>query len=111
VRVEHGLAATALALALALAPACGGPKGGVRLVAAPPPPPPAQVQPRPGQIFVSGHWDQHDGTWAWSDGYWVPQRPGYTWVDGEWIDAGGYWRWRAGHWTLISDRGSASPGL
>ncbi len=98
-----------LALLFSLTLACGGPRGGVRLVAAPPPPPPAQVQPRPGHVYVAGHWDLVDDAWSWREGYWVPQRPGFSWVDGEWIDAGGYWRWRAGHWVPQSDRGS--PGL
>lgn len=97
----------ALCLTLLLA-ACGGPSAGVRLAAGPPPPPPAQVQPRPGLVFVSGHWEMANGTWSWTEGYWVPQRPGYLWVDGEWIDAGGYWRWRPGHWAP-SDR--AQVGL
>jgi hypothetical protein len=78
---------------------------GIRLQAPPPAPPPAQVQPRPGFVYVQGHWQAQPGTERseWRDGSWVPARPGYAWVDGRWIDAGGYWKWQSGHWVAQSD--------
>jgi hypothetical protein len=79
--------------------------------AAPPAPPPVAVQPRPGHVYVQGHWHQVDGKWQWSEGYWVPEKPGYVWVDGQWVDAGGYWKWQWGHWVPAPDSEEKRPGL
>jgi hypothetical protein len=88
---------------------------GIRMQAPPPAPPPAQVQPKPGFVYVQGHWqrqeDQATDKWQWSEGYWVPSRPGYAWVDGQWIDAGGYWKWQRGHWVAQSDSLDARPSF
>lgn len=64
--------------------------------------------PRPGWVWVEGHYDE-DGNWI--PGYWRPafDRPGYVWVPGHWNGAvyvDGYWReadrpgfvWVEGHY-------------
>ena len=72
--------------------------------------------PRPGYVWVGGHWASPD---VWIPGHWRPNydRPGWVWVDG-WWEGGryveGYWRestrpgyvWAGGGWR----NGVYAPG-
>src|SRR5262245_26478203 len=56
----------------------------------PPPPRYEAYDPRPGYVWVDGHWawDDYATEWVWYDGYYEPMRPGYVYVRGRW-DRGG----------------------
>ena len=76
---------------------------GVRPTEAPPPPREEKIAPRPGFVWIGGHWDWKDGKWAWMAGRWEKERPGKKWrparwekkdkeyvlVQGDWEDGGG----------------------
>ncbi|HWO19646.1 MAG TPA: IPT/TIG domain-containing protein [Kofleriaceae bacterium] len=77
----------------------GGPDGRPR--EAPPTPREEKMDPpRPGFVWVRGHWDWKAGKWDWVNGRWERERAGkkwrtvrwelrdgyYTRVDGDWVD-------------------------
>ena len=65
--------------------ACYARGGYVAVATAPPPPRAVVVDPRPGYIWVDGHWVWNGATWGWNDGYWEADRPGYVWIGGNWV--------------------------
>ena len=64
----------------------------------PPPPRYVTVTPRPGYVWIRGHWEWIGGRWQWQSGHWVRERAGSVWVHGEWVHRGGRWEWREGRW-------------
>ncbi|WP_446744262.1 YXWGXW repeat-containing protein [Silvibacterium acidisoli] len=55
--------------------------------------------PGPRYAWHDGYhrWDGH--RYVWMPGAWVaPPRPGVVWVPGHWRERGGGWVWIEGHW-------------
>ena len=42
------------------------------------------VPPRPGGVWVAGHWDRRPGGEIWIGGHWIHDRRGHQWVPGHW---------------------------
>lgn len=65
-----------------------------------PPPPHHEVRPgpRPGQVWVPGHYDRVHGNYAWRGGYYQAARPGYRYVPDRWERGPNGWYQRPGHW-------------
>lgn len=99
---------SALALGLAVAPACvvigvgttSVPAAGVVVENEPPPPQAEPVQPRSGYLFIAGRWTWQNGQWIWSAGHWEHERAGYAWSPGRWQRHGRGWRWIEGSWIV-----------
>jgi YXWGXW repeat-containing protein len=91
----------ALGLAAGLLAGCLVRGHGAYVVAVAPPAPRATVvvEPRPGYLWIEGHWAWVDDRWTWLDGYWEAERPGYVWVQGYWEPRGGRYHWIDGHWS------------
>ncbi len=70
------------------------------LVSIAPPPPrfEAAPGPRPGQIWIPGHWQWNERAYAWRPGYWQAARPDYAYAPGRWVQVDGGWRWMEGGW-------------
>jgi len=65
-----------------------------------PPAPKIEIDdPRPGFVFVHGHWSWMDGQWKWIDGRYEPERAGQVWTDGRWEHRGSSWQWIEGGWA------------
>jgi hypothetical protein len=77
----------------------------VGVESSPPPPRVVYADPRPGYVWVDGHWAWVDYRWVWYDGYYIPHRPGYLYVQGHWAHRGGRYVWVNGHW----ERGHHRP--
>ena len=97
--------------------ACYARGGYVAVATAPPPPRVVVVDPRPGYIWVDGHWVWNGGSWAWNDGYWEAERPGYVWIGGNWVVHGGSHHWRQGYWrprargtVVVPSQRPSAPG-
>jgi len=54
--------------------------------------------PRPGQVWVPGHWQWNERAYVWRSGYWQAARPDYAYAPGRWVQADGGWRWMEGDW-------------
>jgi len=91
------LRAPALAVGLAVIPACAGEAA---YVAEPRPPPPRSevVAYRPGQVWVQGHWVRGGAGWYWRDGYYVRERPRYVFVQPRWERHGRGYVYIEGAW-------------
>ncbi|GAA0848068.1 MAG: hypothetical protein CL858_11925 [Cupriavidus sp.] len=66
-----------------------------------PPPPPrheARPAPRPGQVWVPGHYDRAHDKYAWRSGYYQSARPGHHYVPGRWVHGPHGWYQRPGYW-------------
>jgi hypothetical protein len=63
-----------------------------------------QVEPRPGYLWVDGHWISRGGRWVWRDGHWVRSRPDHAYVQGRWIKRSGRWHWVEPRWERRSAR-------
>jgi hypothetical protein len=68
------------------------------VVEGPPMPREELVAPRPGYIWVQGHWVRHDGRWAWRVGHYERERPSYVYVQGRWERHGNVMIWIPGSW-------------
>ena len=56
-------------------------------------------RPSPAHVWVSEEWTPAGGTYAYHAGYWaVPPRPGAIWIAGHWRNTRGGSIWIAGHW-------------
>ena len=66
-----------------------------------PPPPRHEVRPapRPGKVWVPGHYDRVQGNYAWRGGYYQAARPGYRYVPDRWVQGPHGWVRRPGHWA------------
>ena len=71
---------------------------GVVTVAPPPPRMERMPGPRPGQVWVPGHWQWAGNAYAWRACYWQAARPDYDYVPGRWVAADGGWRWVEPDW-------------
>lgn len=78
------------------------------------PPPPVLVQalgpaPKPGNVWVDGHWEWHRRDWEWTPGRWVAVPPGERYAkpafarlpDGALLYAPGRW--------VVNGKAKASP--
>lgn len=76
------------------------------IVQLPPPAPRYESlpRPRPGQVWVPGHWQWNERDYAWRPGRWVAARPDYAYAPGQWVRADGGWRWREGDWRRAERR-------
>jgi hypothetical protein len=93
---------------VAVTPACvvRGRARAVWVVDVPPPAPRVvRVTPRPGHVWIHGHWERHGSRWVWSNGYWVRARSGHAWRPGAWVQVGARWQWNEGRW----ERGDHTP--
>lgn len=77
---------------------------GLVQVAPPAPRYESRPRPRPGQVWVPGHWQWNDRAYDWRPGYWVAARPDYAYAPGQWVRADGGWRWREGDWRRAERR-------
>jgi hypothetical protein len=83
----------------------------VEVAAAPPPPPRREPlpPPRPGFIWIAGHW-RYAGGWVWTSGWWdaVPF-PGAVWVSSRWEHRSAGWTWIGGSWRGYAVTQSPPP--
>ena len=65
-----------------------------------PPPPQVEVHdPRPGYVWINGHWSWREGQWRWLSGRYDLERPGAVWEQGAWERRSkSGWYWREGYW-------------
>jgi hypothetical protein len=68
------------------------------LDAAPPPLREENVRPRPGFVFVRGHWEWDDFEWVWKPGRWERERRGKRWREDRWERRGDEWVMINGGW-------------
>jgi hypothetical protein len=70
------------------------------IVAVAPPAPRVEYipTPRPGQVWVQGHWYWNQRDYAWRPGYWQPARANYAYAPGRWVPVSGGYRWIEGDW-------------
>src|SRR5438128_1027893 len=61
-------------------------------VRVPPPPPRLETPtPRPGYVWIPGHWDWIDASHTWMPGHWEPERSGFRWLAHRWVLRCGRW--------------------
>jgi hypothetical protein len=96
--IATGMATAMLSLSLA---ACVVEPAHPEVVRAAPPPPRVEEAPapRPGFVWVNGHWKWAHGDYVWEPGHWKEVRVGYHWVAGHWAERGAGWVWVEGHWA------------
>lgn len=54
--------------------------------------------PRPGFIWVRGHWRWNGARHQWVRGHWLPERVGFRYVQPHWDRVGDEWHFTAGVW-------------
>ena len=54
--------------------------------------------PRPGFIWVRGHWRWNGSAHEWERGHWEAERVGYRYVQPRWEHVGEEWHFTAGFW-------------
>jgi len=55
--------------------------------------------PSPHHVWVENEWVERRGRYVERPGYWaVPPRPGGVWIAGHWADRPGGSVWIGGHW-------------
>ena len=54
--------------------------------------------PRPGYIWVNGHWDWRNNRHEWVRGTWLRERHGYVYNPSHWDEREGQWRLDRGGW-------------
>jgi len=55
--------------------------------------------PSPRHVWVDEEWREDHGHYAFAGGHWVvAPRPGAMWVPGHWVRRPRGWVWRPGHW-------------
>lgn len=65
--------------------------------------------PRPGYVWVHGHWTWNHG-WVWRRGYWVRrQHEDDVWVDAHWSFSDGQWHFIPGRWRVEERREEPRP--
>lgn len=67
----------------------------------PPPPRPEDGSPKPGFVWMRGHWYPLEGAWEWADGRYLKERPGMMWLDGRWEMSAGEWHFVPGRWEAL----------
>jgi YXWGXW repeat-containing protein len=70
-----------------------------------PPPPRHEVvpAPRPGRVWVPGHWEWRGHRHVWIGGMWMTERHGYAYRQPEWKEHDGRWEYRRGGWDRDGD--------
>jgi hypothetical protein len=73
---------------------------GVVVASEPPPPRYEAADPRPGYVWIDGHWDWDPsyGEWVWYEGYYEPERVGYVYVRGNWVNRGDHYVYERPRW-------------
>ncbi|MGN6568725.1 MAG: hypothetical protein ACTHJ0_12265 [Flavipsychrobacter sp.] len=57
------------------------------------------VAPSPRHVWVDEEWRERNGHYEFAGGHWVAApRPGAMWVPGHWVRRPRGWFWRPGHW-------------
>ena len=69
-------------------------------VAAPPVLRVERWDPRPGFVFIRGHWEWRDGEWAWMPGHYERERAGYIYREPRWEQRDGAWVSIEGTWVI-----------
>ncbi|MEO8707012.1 MAG: hypothetical protein ABI867_43695, partial [Kofleriaceae bacterium] len=69
-----------------------------------------RFDPRPGSVFVRGHWDWDNGEWTWVAGRWERERAGQRWREDKWEQKNGDWTFVAGGWEAGGGPGPAPSG-
>ena len=59
--------------------------------------------PRPGMVWVPGHWEWRGHRHVWMAGYWLQARPGYRYREPLWVERGGRWYLQPGGWDRDGD--------
>jgi len=56
------------------------------------------TQPRPGMVWIGGHYDYVGGRYVWRRGYYEHARPGRVWVPARWENRNGRYVRVEGRW-------------
>ena len=57
------------------------------------------ISPSRAHIWVDGEYVWRGGRYVYTDGYWaMPPRPGFIWIRGHWKETRRGWKWVPGHW-------------
>ena len=57
------------------------------------------VCPSPRHAWVNGEYVWRGDQYVYTEGYWsMPPRPGLVWIEGHWKDTRRGWKWVPGHW-------------
>jgi hypothetical protein len=57
-------------------------------------------RPSPRHVWVAEEWSPAGGTYAYHAGYWaLPPRPGAVWIAGHWRHGRRGYFWVPGHWA------------
>ena len=76
-----------------------------------PPEPRVEVvpAPRPGRIWVGGHWEWRSNRHVWVAGTWIRERRGYQYVQPTWTERDGRWQMERGNWRRGDADGDGVP--
>jgi hypothetical protein len=76
-------------------------------------PPPHRLEvtpsPRPGHVWVGGHWDWRNERHQWVKGSWVRERRGYHYNQPAWSQRDGNWHLARGSWSRGDRDGDGVP--
>jgi hypothetical protein len=99
----------------AMLTACFGsiatPATAVVVVLVAPPPLRAEVSPppRPGHVWVNGHWEWRQHHHQWIAGTWLRERHGYRYSQPAWVERDGRWYMERGTWRREDRDGDGVP--
>jgi len=101
-------------VAAVLAASFGGiaaPASAVIFVQVAPPAPRVEVvpAPRPGRVWVGGHWEWRNNRHQWIAGNWIRERRGYHYVQPNWTERDGRWQMERGNWRRGDRDGDGVP--
>lgn len=72
-------------------------------------PPPVRYEvipaPRPGRVWVPGHWDWNGRHHVWNPGHWERVRHGYVYQAPAWHRSQGHWVFTRGGWVTPAHAG------
>jgi hypothetical protein len=76
-----------------------------------PPPPRVEVAPppRPGSVWVAGHWEWRNNRHQWIAGTWIRERRGYVYSQPAWVERDGRWYHSRGNWKRGDRDGDGVP--
>ena len=76
-----------------------------------PPPPRVEVvpAPRPGRVWVAGHWEWRNKHHQWIAGTWIHERRGYHYNQPTWVERDGRWYMTSGKWSRGDRDGDGVP--
>jgi hypothetical protein len=58
----------------------------------------AQAVGPAGYTWIDGYWNWNGFQWQWQPGHYTPARPGYVYVTPKWEQHNGTWVYREGGW-------------